>query len=175
MTAAGASAPGGIYADILDTLHGLALRYYSHGLYEDSAHLLEFLLRHEPARAGFHFALAKAQQAQSRHDRALHSYRRAVRLGLPDIDAHLYIGQCLIFLRQFSLAGSALQHFISLTQIQGQSSVPATLLLRGRQLLERVVLPQLGSPAGGAATACPTAEPAAAARRQSTEHLEISR
>ena len=176
MTSADASPAVGIDADILDTLHRLSLRYYSHGLYEDSARLMEFLLRHEPARAGFHFALAKAQHAQSHHDLALHSYRRALRLGLPDVDAHLYVGQCLIFLRQFSLAAAALQHFIALAQAQGPSSVPAPLLARGRQLLHAVVMPQLEPPARSATHPSSAASPpAAAARRKTTEPMEISR
>jgi len=176
MTSADASPAVGIDADILDTLHRLSLRYYSHGLYEDSARLMEFLLRHEPARAGFHFALGKAQHAQSHHDQALHSYRRALKLGLPDVDAHLYVGQCLIFLRQFALAAAALQHFIALAQAQGAASVPAPLLARGRQLLHSVVMPQLAPPEGSASPATPAASPpAAAARRKTTEPMEISR
>jgi len=176
MTSADASPAVGIDADILDTLHRLSLRYYSHGLYEDSARLMEFLLRHEPARAGFHFALGKAQHAQSQHDQALHSYRRALKLGLPDVDAHLYVGQCLIFLRQFALAEAALQHFMALAQAQGPSSVPAPLLARGRQLIHSVVLPQLAPPAQSASKTAPTAPPPGAApRRQPTDPMEITR
>ena len=181
MTEADPRASGVIDADIVDTLHRLSLRYYSHGLYEDSARLMEFLLRHEPARAGFHYALAKALHAQARHDKALHSYRRAVRLGLPDLDAHLYMGQCLIFLRQFPLAALALQHFIGLAQAQAQARdrapVDAALFQRARHLLERVVLPHL--PAAGPTAAAPNSRPASApatpARRQAHDPLEISR
>jgi tetratricopeptide (TPR) repeat protein len=163
MTSADAIPAVGIDADILDTLHRLSLRYYSHGLYEESASLLEFLLRHEPARAGLHFALAKAQQAQSHHDQALHSYRRALRLGLPDIDAHLYMGQCLIFLRQFPLAAAALQHFIAMAQLQGVAGVSPALLQRGRQLLDHVVRPHLPAPAPAASPAALKPRPAAVA------------
>lgn len=176
MISADASPAIGIDADILDSLHRMSLRYYSHGLYEDSARLMEFLLRHEPARAGFHFALAKAQHAQGQHGQALHSYRRALRLGLPDVDAHLYVGQCLIFLRQFALASAALQHFITLAQAQGPSSVPAPLLARGRQLLYSVVTPQLGPPARIVSHTTPVATPPApVARLKTTEPTEISR
>ena len=176
MTSADASPAVGIDADILDTLHRLSLRYYSHGLYEDSARLMEFLLRHVPARAEFHYALGKAMHAQGQHDKALHSYRRALKLGLPDVDAHLYVGQCLIFLRQFALAAAALQHFIALAQAQGATSVPAPLLARGQQLLHGVLMPQLASPAGSASHPKPAASaPAAGPRRKTTEAMEISR
>jgi tetratricopeptide (TPR) repeat protein len=176
MTSADASPAVGIDADILDTLHRLSLRYYSHGLYEDSARLMAFLLRHEPARPGFHFALGKALHAQGQHDQALHSYRRALKLGLPDVDAHLYVGQCLIFLRQFALAADALRHFVALAQAQGAASVPAPLLARGQQLLYGVLMPQLATPAGSASHTKPVANaPAASPRRKTAEPMEITR
>lgn len=176
MTSADTRPAVGIDADILDTLHRLSLRYYSHGLYEDSARLMEFLLRHEPARAGFHFALGKALHAQGQHDQALHSYRRALKLGLPDVDVHLYVGQCLIFLHQLALAASALQHFMGLAQAQGPSSVSAAMLARGRQLLDSVVMPQLAPPARSATQTAPAASPPAAApRRRPTQPMEITR
>lgn len=176
MSPAKSSPPIGIAADILDTLLRLSLRYYSHGLYEESASLMAFLLRHEPARAGFHFALGKALHAQGHHDQALNSYRRALKLGLPDVDAHLYVGQCLIFLRQFALAAEALRHFVALAHTQGAPSVPAPLLARGQQLLHGVVMPQLATPARSASHPKPAAiAPAASPRRKTAEPLEITR
>lgn len=178
MSAADDSAPGVIDAEILGTLYRLSQRYYSHGLYEDSARLVEFLLRHEPARAGFHFALAKALHAQTQHDKALHSYRRAVRLGLPDIDAHLYMGQCLIFMRQFPLAAAALQHFIAMAQLQGAAGVDPALLHRGRQLLDHVVRPHLPTIVPAPSTVVPMTRPAvvgAVVTRPTTAPMEFSR
>lgn len=176
MTEAAPPAPVGIDADIVDTLHRLSLRYYGHGMFEDSARLMKFLLRHEPARAGFHFSLGKALHAQNLHDQALHSYRRALKLGLPDVDAHLYVGQCLIFRRQFGLAAAALRHFIALAQAQDPSSVSAPLVARGRQLLHGVVMPQLAPPAGSASHTAPASSPSATSPpRKTIKPMEISR
>jgi hypothetical protein len=84
-------------------------------------------------------------------------------VGLPDIDAHLYMGQCLIFLRQFPLAAAALQHFIAMAQLQGVAGVSPALLQRGRQLLDHVVRPHLPAPAPAASPAALKPRPAAVA------------
>jgi tetratricopeptide (TPR) repeat protein len=176
MSPANSGPPIGIGADILDTLHRLSQRYHSHGLYQESANLMAFLLRHEPARAEFHFGLGKALHAQGLHDQALHSYRRALKLGLPDIDAHLYMGQCLIFLRRFALAAAALRHFVALARTQVEPSVPASLVARGQQLLQGVVMPQLEMPVGSASHPRPDKlAPTQSPRRKTAESMESTR
>lgn len=133
----------GMDEGIFDTLYLLSQRYHSHGLYEPAAELLSFLLRHQPTHANLHFALGKALHAQGRHDRAVISYRQALLLGLPAIDVHLYLGQCLIFLARLDLAAAALRHFMALAQSQPVSSGLAAQLQRAGHLLNHVVLPRL--------------------------------
>lgn len=133
----------GMDEGVLDTLYRLSQRYHSHGLYEPAAQLLSFLLRHDPTSANFHFALGKALHAQTRHGWAVISYRRALALGLPAIDVHLYLGQCLIFLARPDQAAVALRQFISLAESQPGSPGLMLQLHRAEQLMEQVVLPRL--------------------------------
>lgn len=117
-------------------LFTLAVRLYTHQMYEQSARVMQFLLRHEPTRPHFHRALGKALHAQGRHDQALQAYARAVKLGMPDADVHLYIGQCLIFLRRYDLAGQALERCIALARSGPQAG--GALMQRAKTLLDRV-------------------------------------
>lgn len=101
-------------------LFALAARLYFHEMYAQSARVLEFLLRHEPARPHYHRALGKAWHALGEHDKAVHAYARAVKLGLPDADVHFYIGQCLVYLRRYELAEQALQSCLLIAKVQHQ-------------------------------------------------------
>lgn len=133
----------GLDEGILDSLYLLSQRYHSRGLYEPAAQMLDFLLRRDPSRASLHFALAKAQHAQSRHDAAVVSYRRALALGLAVIDVHLYLGQCLILLAQPRQAADALRQYIALASLQPDSPGVAVHLPRAAYLLNHVVLPRV--------------------------------
>lgn len=133
----------GLDEGILDTLYLLSQLYHSRGLYEPASQLLAFLLRRDPARASLHFALGKAQHAQSRHDTAVVSYRRALALGLSAIDVHLYLGQCLMFLAKPDQAARALRQFIALASLQPDAPGLALQLHRAGHLLNHVVLPRL--------------------------------
>lgn len=143
----------GIDENILGTLYQLSQRYHSHGLFESASRLLAFLLRHDPMRASFHFALGKALHGETRHGKAALSYRRAVKLGLPDIEVHLYMGQCLIFEGEFADAAVALNQFLSLAQVRGQpqglaqfeapTDIRSHQTEQARHLLENIVMPRL--------------------------------
>lgn len=147
----------GIDESILDTLYLLSQRYHSHGLYESASQLLDFLLRHDPMRAAFHFALGKALHGDARHGKAVLSYQRAVKLGLPDTEVHFYLGQCLIYEGRFPDAAVALNQFLGLAQAKGQtlsqpdspiplpgaSQAPSPQVERARHLLEQIVMPRL--------------------------------
>lgn len=133
----------GLDEGIFNTLYLLSQRYHSHGMYEPAAELLAFVLRHQPTSAHVHFALGKALHAQARHDRAVISYRQALVLGVPAIEVHLYLGQCLIFLARLDLAAAALRHFIALAESQPASPGLSAQLHRARHLLNQVVLPRL--------------------------------
>lgn len=129
-------AAGGLDGGTLEGLFALSVRLYSHQLFEHSARIMEFLLRHDPARPHYHRALGKALHALQRHEQAVQSYARAVRLGLPDADVHFYIGQCLIFLRRYELAEQALERCL---QLAGQQpKVPVSLIERATELVARV-------------------------------------
>lgn len=140
--------PAGMDEGILDTLYLLSQRYHSHGMYEPAAQMLAFLLRQQPTSAVFHFALGKALHAQSRHDMAVINYRRALALGLPAIDVHLYLAQCLILLLRLDQAAVALRQFVALAQAQPASAGLAGQLHRAEHLLHHVVLPRLRPQAG---------------------------
>jgi tetratricopeptide (TPR) repeat protein len=133
--ATASQAADGFAPQTLKTLQALALRYYAHGLHEPCLTLVDFLLRHQPARAEHHRLRGKALHALERHDQALRAYSRAVQLGLADADIHLYIGQCLILLGRMDLATQALNACLQL------GSTPMGLnddvLRRARALLQR--------------------------------------
>ncbi len=120
----------------MQDLFTLAVRLYIHQMYEQSAKIMQFLLRHDPAKPHFHRALGKALHAQGQYEQALQAYARAAKLGMPDADVHFYIGQCLIHLKRYDLAGQALERCILLARPGTQS---ATLLLdRAQKLNERL-------------------------------------
>lgn len=100
----------------MQDLFALAVRLYTHQMYAPSARIMQFLLRHDPAKPHFHRALGKALHAQGQYDQALQSYARAAKLGMPDVDVHFYIGQCLIFLKRYDLADQALDRCIALAR-----------------------------------------------------------
>jgi tetratricopeptide (TPR) repeat protein len=147
----------GINDDLLGTLYQLSQRYHKHGLYESACKLLEFLLRHDPMHAGFHFALGKALHAHARHGPAVISYHRALKLGLPDIDVHLFLGQCLIFQGRFSDAGAALWQFVGLARVQTASENLEQQVQRARHLLDEVVMPRMSLAANTPRPADPSA------------------
>lgn len=135
--------PAGMDGGLLDSLYMLSQRYHSRGLYEPAAQLLAFLLRQQPTQAYLHFALGKAQHAQSQHDQAVLSYRRALALGLSAIDVHLYLGQCLIFLAQPKPAAEALRQYMALALSQPDAPGASAHLPRAAFLLNHVVLPRV--------------------------------
>lgn len=110
--------------DSMQDLFTLAVRLYIHQMYEPSARIMQFLLRHDPAKPHFHRALGKALHAQGLYEQALQSYARAAKLGMPDADVHFYIGQCLIFLKRYDLAEQALDRSILLTRPGAAGSGP---------------------------------------------------
>ena len=149
------------------TLFGLAMRHYQNRMYDNALCLLEFVLRHEPANAGYQLAFGKTLHALGRHDQAVTAYTRAQRLGVSDADLHFYLGQCLMFLRRFDPAAQALQASIRLAALQPDR---ATFLAgRAHELLECVTRVQrkvAPSPvrssavhAGGARTVSPATAP----------------
>lgn len=133
-----------ISAEVLDAMQRMAIRYYSHGMYSDSVCLLEFLLRHRSNRADTYFSLGKAKHAQTEYADAITNYKRSVLLGLSDIEVHLYIGQCFIFLRRLAQAAAALRDFLTLANAD-RSYRNSPLLASGQHLLTDLVLPQLNS------------------------------
>jgi tetratricopeptide (TPR) repeat protein len=128
--------------EVLHAVQRMATRYYSHGMYSDSICLLEFLLRHRSSRADIYYSLGKAKHAQSEYAEAITNYKRAVLLGLPDIEVHLYMGQCFIFMRKLPQAESVLRQFIALGQIDKCHRL-SPLIERGQHLLNDLVLPQI--------------------------------
>lgn len=139
------SEPGisqGMDAHVLQGIRRLAARYYSHGMYFDSACLLEYLLRHQPDRAELHFEYGKAMHAQSRHLEALKSYKRSVVLGLAELEVRLYMGQCCIFLHRHRQAAEELRLFLSLGRSEN-SKRSMHLLVRATHLLNDLVIPHL--------------------------------
>lgn len=120
----------------MQDLFTLAVRLYIHQMYEQSAKIMQFLLRHDPAKPHFHRALGKALHAQGRYEQALQSYARATKLGMPDADVHFYIGQCLIYLKRYDLAGQALERCILLARPGTQGS--GLLVDRAKTLKERL-------------------------------------
>lgn len=119
----------------MQDLFTLAVRLYVHQMYEQSARIMQFLLRHDPAKPHFHRALGKALHAQGLYEQALQSYARAAKLGMPDADVHFYIGQCLIFLKRYELAQQALERCIFLARPAPQG---ARLLESAKTLIERL-------------------------------------
>jgi tetratricopeptide (TPR) repeat protein len=147
----------GIHGEIRETLYQLSQRYHSHGLFDQTVRLLEFLLRHDPLRAAYHFALGKALHGQAQHALAIQSYGHAMTLGLPNIDVHLYLGQCLIHQGRFREADASLRQFITLARSPAETDTLAVLLQKARHLLEHVVSPRIqragAEPLGGSSLA----------------------
>lgn len=123
-------------AATMQDLFALAVRLYTHQMYEPSAKIMQFLLRHEPGKPHYHRALGKALHAQGQYDQAVLSYARAARLGMPDADVHFYMGQCLIFLKRHDLARQALERCILLAR--PATSGAAALQARAITLHERL-------------------------------------
>ncbi|MEK9823395.1 MAG: hypothetical protein VW831_06755 [Gammaproteobacteria bacterium] len=133
---------------VLQTMQRMATRYYRHGMYADSESLLAFLLRHQSSHPEIYFDMGKAKHAQARYAEALTNYRRAITLGLPDLEVYLYMGQCCIFLDLYAQADSALRQFLSLGRADPSSqSIP--LLVRAQNLLDDLVTPRLQQPLEG--------------------------
>lgn len=128
-------AEAGLGEGALQTLFALSVRYYQHQMYPQSARVLEYLLRHQPAVPHYHRALGKALQAQGLYEQALPAYARAIRLGLPDADVHFYVGQCLLCLRQPAMAQQALER--CLLQAQAQPQRWAALIDKAQWLAQR--------------------------------------
>lgn len=120
----------------MQDLFALAVRLYIHQMYEQSAKIMQFLLRHDPGKPHFHRALGKALHAQGRYDQAVLSYARAIKLGMPDADVHFYMGQCLIFLRRYDLAREAIDRCILLARTPAPGS--GRLLERAKSLHEHL-------------------------------------
>ena len=158
--------------DIIEKLYQLSQRYHGNGLYEPAIRLLEFLIRHDPVRAGFHFALGKAFHGRSQHREAVQSYRRALKLGLPEIDVHLYLGQCLIFSGRFVEAGTALRQFIGLAEAQAGQETLAQQVQGAHQLLDHIVMPRLQAAGGTRPPSGAAAPPPAGASARRHESLE---
>ncbi len=95
--------------------------------------------------ASFHLALGKAWHAQSMHEQAVLGYDRALKLGMPGIDVHFYLGQCLIFLGRLERAASSLQQFYSLACAMTGSSGIAEQARQTEHLLMHLVLPKLNA------------------------------
>jgi len=128
--------------NVLQTMQGMAVRYYKHGMYAESESLLTFLMRHLSSRPEIYYELGKAQHAQSEYAAALTNYQRAVTLGLPDPEVYLYMGQCCIYLNYFEQADKALRRFLSLGRTAPSfGSIP--LLVRAEHLLTDLVVPRL--------------------------------
>jgi Tfp pilus assembly protein PilF len=127
---------GSLDSATMHDLFTLAVRLYTHQMYPQSARVMQFLLRHDPARPHYHRALGKAFHAQGQHEQALQAYARAVKLGMPDADVHFYIGQCLIFMRRYDLAAQALERCMALARSGPQAG--DALLQRARMLFDRV-------------------------------------
>jgi tetratricopeptide (TPR) repeat protein len=128
--------------NVLQTIQGMAVRYYKHGMYSESESLLTFLMHHLPGRPQIYYEMGKAKHAQSEYAAAFTNYQRAVTLGLPDPEVYLYIGQCCIYLKHFELADQALRRFLSLGRMAPSvGSIP--LLVRAEHLLTDLVVPRL--------------------------------
>lgn len=158
--------------EIFDGMYRLSQRYHSHGLYGPAVGLLEFLLRHAPLRAGFHFALGKALHGQAAHVKAVLSYRRAITLGLPDVDVHLYLGQCLIFLERFAEAEAALRQFVDLARARSSRGVMGQQEQRARHLLDHIVTPRLQVGAGVSVPSGAVGTPSARTRSSRGRSME---
>ena len=141
------------------TMFGLAMRHYQNRMYDNALCLLEFVLRHEPANAGYQLAFGKTLHALGRHDQAVTAYTRAQRLGVADADLHFYLGQCLMFLRRFDPAAQALEASIRLAALQPERA--HFLAGRARELLECVARVQRKL---GTASGRPSPAPAAGGR-----------
>lgn len=143
--------------DFLRSLFLLSQRYYRHALHETAADLLQFLLRHAPGCAEYHYALGKALHAQLAHDGAIRSYRRALKLGLADMTVYLYIGQCRIFQGHFDEAAEDLRRFLALAQTQPDSSSLSRQVQMADHLLNQLVLPRLACAANPRVSTNPAA------------------
>ena len=133
--------PHGLDDAAMQGLFALAVRLYSHQLYTQSARVMQFLLRHEPARPQYQRALGKALHASGQHEEALQAYARAVKLGMPDADVHFYIAQCLVYTHRREAAQQALERCLNLARQQPQKLAGlierADLLLTRLQQLDR--------------------------------------
>jgi tetratricopeptide (TPR) repeat protein len=137
--------------NVLETMQGMAVRYYRHGMHAESESLLTFLMRHLPGRPQIYYEMGKAKHAQSEYAAALTNYQRAVTLGLPDPEVYLYMGQCCIFLNYFEQADKALRRFLSLGRMAPSvGSIP--LLVRAEHLLTDLVVPRLQKKLQGASS-----------------------
>lgn len=119
----------------MDVLAALANRYYAHQMFLESLCVIEFVLRHEPAVPHYHRLMGKALQALQRHELAIQSYSKAVRLGLPDADIHFFIGQCLLYLRDYALADEAFSRCLQLGR--SRPSKHAALIENAKELMSR--------------------------------------
>lgn len=133
---ASASRPGGLDDAAMQGLFALAVRLYTHELYAQSARVMQYLLRHEPARPQYQRALGKALHAAGQHEEALQAYARAVKLGMPDADVHFYIAQCLVYTHRRGPAQMALQRCLALARQQARQQ--AGLITRAELLLKRL-------------------------------------
>jgi Tfp pilus assembly protein PilF len=119
----------------MDVLAALANRYYAHQMFAESLCVIEFVLRHEPAVPHYHRLMGKALQALKQHELAVQSYSKAVRLGLPDADIHFFMGQCLLYLRDYPQADEALARCVQLAKSKPLKQ--AALLENAHELLSR--------------------------------------
>ena len=119
----------------MDVLAALANRYYAHQMFAESLCVIEFVLRHEPAVPHYHRLMGKALQALKQHEQAVQSYSKAIRLGLPDADIHFFIGQCLLYLRDYAHADSAFARCLQLAK--SKSFKHAALIEDAYELLNR--------------------------------------
>jgi tetratricopeptide (TPR) repeat protein len=119
----------------MDVLAALANRYYTHQMFSESLCVIEFVLRHEPAVPHYHRLMGKALQALKRHDLAVQSYSKAIRLGLPDADIHFFMAQCLLYLRDYTHADGALTRCVQLAKSKPLKH--AALIENAHELLSR--------------------------------------
>ena len=119
----------------MDVLAALANRYYAHQMFAESLCVIEFVLRHEPSVPHYHRLMGKTLQALKQHELAVQSYSKAIRLGLPDADIHFFIGQCLLYLHDYTHADSAFSRCLQLAKSKPLKH--AALIENAHELLSR--------------------------------------
>lgn len=126
----------GLSPTYFDGLYTLAVRYLSHGRYEDAATLLKRLLQLRPTEGAYYKALGACHLGARDYEAAEKVYTSAYFFDATDPEVNYYMGQAQYFMKQYEKAFDNMRFARVLAEERGGAAL--RIAEWATQLLERM-------------------------------------